>query len=271
MFQPRLGVSLHTIATELTEPAISAVARSRIRTLELFPRIFEGDDAPRKVDMVKVMCRERGIEAASVHVPFGGPHDISVLDEAARGRALKTFEEAVPLAIQFDAPLFVVHASAEPIEADHRSRRLDQARKSLAQIVARCAALKKRVAVELLPRTCLGNSVEELLLLLDGLDPQIAGVCLDTNHFMDRYATLPGAVRSLGDRLFALHLSDYDGVDEKHQTPGTGVIDWKAFLRALRDIAYAGPFDYECKLEGDTVEERINRLETNFDWLCSLL
>ena len=119
--------------------------------------------------------------------------------------------------------------------------------------------------------TCLGNSLEELHDLLDGLDPDVAGICLDTNHGMDRPQDLPGIVRRLGTRLTTLHLSDYDGIDEKHELPGKGVLDWKAFLAALDEIDYQGPFNYECSVEGDTLEEKIRALEENFDWLRSLL
>ena len=85
-----------------------------------------------------------------------------------------------------------------------------------------------------------------------------------------RYRDLAEHVRRLGDRLIALHLSDYDGVEQKHELPGKGVIDWESFMQALRDVDYAGPFNYECKLEGDTPQERVRSLEKNFKWLCRL-
>ena len=74
-----------------------------------------------------------------------------------------------------------------------------------------------------------------LLDLLADVDPSVAGACLDTNHLMADYATLPDVVRTLGRRLIALHCSDYDGVDERHWPPFRGVIDWAAFQAALRD------------------------------------
>ena len=87
---------------------------------------------------------------------------------------------------------------------------------------------------------------------------------------MDRPQDLARAVRQLGDRLITLHLSDYDGIDEKHELPGQGVLDWKSFMQALRDINYGGPFNYECKIEGETVAARIQTLEDNFAWLSRL-
>jgi len=68
-----------------------------------------------------------------------------------------------------------------------------------------------------------------------------------------------------------LHLSDYDGIDEKHWMPGEGVIDWQAFMLALQEIDYTGPFNYEAKPHGDTPAEKIRDLEANFQMLTALL
>ena len=126
------------------------------------------------------------------------------------------------------------------------------------------------MTVELLPRTCLGNTVSELAELLDGQDTETLGVCLDSNHAMDRWRDLPDYIRELGDRLWTLHISDYDGVDEKHQMPGEGVVEWGRFASALRDIDYDGPFNYETVAPGETFSQRVENLEENFRWLRGL-
>ena len=78
---------------------------------------------------------------------------------------------------------------------------------------------------------------------------------------MDRWRTLPDVVRRLGARLMALHLSDYDGVDEKHDMPGRGVLHWKSFMQTLRDVEYDGPFNYETRPDGETAAAQIESLE----------
>jgi sugar phosphate isomerase/epimerase len=212
----------------------------------------------------------RHIRVMSVHGIFGTAYDLSSLDPAVNGRALEEMKVAVTLAEELSAPLVVVHASAEPIAPGERSLRIARAKQALAEVAAMCQKPGIRVALELLPRTCLGNTLDELLLLLDGLDAATAGVCLDVNHMMDRYRDLPEMVHALGRRLITLHLSDYDGVDEKHLLPGQGVIDWAAFMTALRASGYRGPYNYECKLDATTVQERIGLLEHNFEWLSTL-
>ena len=271
MFVPELGVSLVTLSLHVSDELISALEASAIATLEVTPRLFEGQGSSEQRDLLRVALSRTGIRAATIHAHFGGAYDLSVLDETAFAYALATVDVSIDLAVELDAPIIVMHASAEPVAASERQARIGRAQEAFQDIQERCRAAGKKVAVELLPRTCLGNTVNELFRLLEPLDPDVFGVCLDTNHLMDRYQSLPDVVRQLGDRLMTLHLSDYDGIDEKHWPPGRGVLDWAGFMAALSEIDYGGPFNYECKPEGETPLERARNLEANFDWLSGLL
>lgn len=270
MFQPRLGVSLHTLSDKLTAELMRVVAGSRIATLEISAWWFEHQDGATALATLTGMFEQSGVRAATIHAHFGGAYDFSVLDPEAALGAIGALRGALDLAVALGAPTVVVHASAEPVAPGERRERLRQAQAALAEIEGLCRETGRRIAVELLPRTCLGNTVEELLALLAPLDSGVFGVCLDTNHLMGRHRDLAWAVRELGDRLIALHLNDYDGMDEQHQPPGAGVLDWEAFMQALRDVDYGGPFNYECGLPGKTPQQRLEALERNFAWLSAL-
>ena len=270
MFQPELGVSLHTVSSELTDRMLQAVGSSRIATVEISARLLDGDQSGAKVRLLKEQLERVGIRPMTIHARFGGAYDLSTLDQTASQDAISAIGASIDLASELELPVLVVHASAEPVQPHERSRRLKQAQGALAQIGEQCQKVGKKVAIELLPRSCLGNTVEELFELVDGLPEDRFGFCLDTNHLMGRYRYLARDVHRMGHRLIALHLSDYDGVDEQHRLPGKGVIDWRSFMGALRDVDYGGPFNYECKLEGESVQERVRSLEENFCWLCAL-
>ncbi len=268
MFTPRLGVSLHCVGQPLDGPLLQALRDSGVATLELYPTIF-GDNAAVRTALRATMATT-GIRAATVHAQFGGHLDVSSLDDKIQAQGLGAWREAMDLAVEFEAGMVVVHPSAEPIAPAEREARLARSVAALASLTDYARELGLRFAVELLPRTCLGNSATELLRLVADLDPAIFGICLDVNHLMDRPQTLPDVVRELGSRLITLHLSDYDGIDEKHWLPGQGVLEWGAFMQALREIDYAGPFNYEAKIPGDTPAARFAALQENFRWLSSL-
>jgi sugar phosphate isomerase/epimerase len=268
MFSPQLGVSLHTLTADLSDESLQAIDESQVATLEIHPELFDGREGEVGKSRLKAMLARSNVRVMTVHSRFGGRYDFSVMDEAAHHDAIETMSASIDLAVEFDAPMVVMHASAEPITPQTRARRFSQSQRALAEIGERCREAGRRAAVELLPRTCLGNTVEELFALLDPLDPDVFGVCLDTNHLMDRYGQLAEAVRRLGKRLFTLHISDYDGVDEQHALPGQGVLDWAAFMQALDAVDYQGPFNYECRLPVPSIQERIRLLEENYAWLC---
>ena len=100
------------------------------------------------------------------------------------------------------------------------------------------------VAVECLPRTCLCHTAEESLRLLDGLDERLFGVCLDVNHSNLREDVVRAA-RAYGRRIASTHISDNDGLDERHWLPGKGIIPWRDWVAALAGGGYRGPLIYE--------------------------
>jgi predicted dehydrogenase len=100
-----------------------------------------------------------------------------------------------------------------------------------------------QMALECLPRNCLGNTSEEILALVRGIDA--VGICVDTNHALQEKTE--DFIRRVGSRVVTIHVADYDGIDEKHWLPGKGINNWTAIVKALQDVGYAGPFLFECQ------------------------
>jgi len=269
MADPQLGVSLHSISTEPTDVVLEAIESSHIATLEVMDRLVR-DRVPDLLPRLTGFVGHSRVRVATIHALFGQAYDLSSPDEQVQREGLAAIHAAIDTSLDLGAPMVVVHASSEPILPEERADRLQRAQAALQDVGMRCEELGKQVAIELLPRSCLGNSVEELLALLDGLPEEVFGVCLDTNHLMDRAQGLPRVPRALGSKLLTLHMSDYDGIDEQHQMPGQGVLDWQAFMGALREAGYTGPYDYECQIDGDTAQGRIEALERNWRWLSTL-
>ena len=63
------------------------------------------------------------------------------------------------------------------------------------------------------------------------------------NHFLlDKTAD---AILALGKWVSAIHVSDYDGVYEKHWMPKEGSNNWIKIIGNLEKIGYNGAFTYE--------------------------
>jgi sugar phosphate isomerase/epimerase len=101
-----------------------------------------------------------------------------------------------------------------------------------------------------MPRAFLGNTSEEMLILLEGL--KSVGVTLDTNHIFQEKAE--EFTRKVGSRIVNTHIADDDGIDQRHWLPGKGVRNFVAIVVALQDVGYQGPFNFEC---AGTPEEKV--------------
>jgi sugar phosphate isomerase/epimerase len=194
-----------------------------------------------------------GVELWSVHIPFAKDLDPSDPSEEQRLKVVSYLSRLLDAYSPLKAKKLTIHASYEitkPIPLPEREVRIAAARKSLAELAHTAAGINAQLAVECLPRACLGNTSREVLRLIDGI-PSV-GVNLDTNHLLQE--TPEQFVRQVGARIVTLHVADYDGIDERHWLPGQGINNFPGIVRALQSAGYSGPFMLEC---AGTPEEKI--------------
>lgn len=258
MAEYEAGVS--TAIFDGTEPGehLRAVGAAGLGCVELTKNVRElVEDGSSSGELLRA-AEETGVRINSLHVPFSRELDISNPDGSARGRIVELARLYLRRAKELGARCIVLHPSAEPISDGERAERFRLSRGSLEALAPDAGASGVTVAVECLPRTCLGHTSEEQLRLLKGLDENLFGVCLDVNHANLREDVVR-ATRAYGRRIVSTHISDNDGLDERHWLPGKGIIPWREWVAALREADYAGPLIYEVggkAFEGLPDEER---------------
>ena len=196
-------------------------------------------------DAIGKLAEAYGVTVHSLHLPFSQAMDVSLNDPAARAGVVAFQSELMKRGAAAGIRMFVIHPSSEPIEDDERVHRMACAKESLAIMAELAESLGVVLAVEDLPRTCLGNCSDEMLELL-AAHPALRS-CLDTNHLLqENIATYIGRV---GNRIVTTHVSDYDFVNERHWLPGEGGQDFLAVLDALGKVDYKGLWMYEIGLK----------------------
>ena len=263
MFDLGLGVSLDAITGAMDYETIELLEKSSVSTFEWSPWCFWTDyDGEIRTAFIKMLDRT-GKKVISYHVPFKQIDDIADPDETIRLRAMSRLRVHIHEASRLGSKLLIIHPSTEPIDQTKRDVYIAQLRKSMLEIEGELALHDMKIALEFLPRLCMGNTMSDMNRMLDGMSDRF-GVCLDVNHIMDQYPQIPAIIRELGEKLFTLHICDYDGVDERHWMPFKGVIDFKAAIQALRDIGYTGPFNYETSRFNAPAAECLATIEENF-------
>lgn len=204
-----------------------------------------------KCEQLNEWAKKAQIDIWSVHLPYGKDYDISEPDDAKRRENVSKIAKAIEACRMLKAEKFVLHPGLEPTADPERAARIEASRKSLPDLIATAAKYNAKITIECLPRTCVGNTSEEILMLVDGVDG-IDGieVCCDVNHlFKEKPEEF---IEKVGSYITTLHLSDYDG-KERHWLPGEGIINWNNVIGALESSGYNGPFMFECK---GTLEEK---------------
>ncbi len=216
-----------------------AAAASRIKRIEFSC----GEAAPvgiltRAVSMLEEMQSDRSVEVSSIHIPFGGERwNIAHPDETLRKANIRDILDFLNRTDPLRTGLYTIHGSGEPIAENDRPRAIAQMRKSLSELLPAFMERNAFLNVEILPRSCIGRTAEEMLYALEDF-PENIGVNFDVNHLCGHPESVPDGIRLLSKRIRSLHLSDCDGVDECHWYPGAGILNWVEILEAVKSIEH---------------------------------
>ena len=240
----KLGISINPTNIEMI-PAYAA-AGFDVMEISLPNRPTEENRA--FGERALALAKEAGLALWSVHIPFGRELDLSNPDEEKRLLALDLLRPSIALAREWGAEVIVVHGSSEPNEDSSRGARIIACAQSLKAIQREAGSIK--VALENLPRTCIARNSGETV----PLSKNCSGVCFDVNHLLMQ--THESFLEQAAPDIITTHLSDYDGVDERHWMPGAGVVPWKLIYDTLMAAGYEGPWLFELGRNPDG---------TNFD------
>ncbi len=182
----------------------------------------------------------------SVHLPFGGGWDAAHIDEKSREDAVCGLKRIIDLTAGWKPTVYVLHGCLEPVKDDEREARLLQCIKSVKELNEYAKQYGAQIALEDLPRSCLGNSTAEMERIVKATGVK---VCFDVNHLLGD--THENFLNALENEIITTHLSDYDGIDERHLLPGEGIVPWKFIYERLENVGYKGPYLFELKIVED--------------------
>ncbi len=197
----------------------------------------------REIDykMIKIWSKKFNVDLWSFHLPFAPFSEIDISNAKIGKSTINYYEELIKRGSEIGIKRFIVHPSGEPISDEERSERMKCSKENLAILAETAQRSNAVIAVEDLPRSCLGknsNEIAELISLHKNLM-----VCFDTNHLLSENPV--DFIHKIGNRIITTHVSDYDFIDERHWLPGEGELDWQAILNAFKEIEYNGVWLYE--------------------------
>lgn len=255
----KLGTSSALFAPDTIEGKLRECFSSDLKCVEIGVKNSDGKLHEYVQNLVKE-AKEENVTVWSIHLPFGNNYDISESDNEKRVTILENLSELIDLAAPLNPSVAVIHGSYEPIKSENRESKILACIESLKYLVEKCSSHGIKLAIECLPRTCIGNCSSEILRIL-GEVPGLF-VCFDTNHL-----TIENPmefVKKVGKHIISTHVSDYDGIDERHWLPGKGCINWPDILSNLESTGYDGPIMFEVVNKAD--RERVTPKILSENW-----
>lgn len=207
---------------------------------------FIGDGWEDWVKRIKECGDELGVTFHQSHSidsdPFNNPEDREWYDELIR----RCIVGSSMLGVKWT--VFHCANALEPGESEETKMKRNV--EYFTPIVELAAKYNVGIALENMPKRENGiayaTCADELCRLADAIGAPNVGFCLDTGHAncsgLDQYSE----IIKMGKRLKALHVHDNDGIKDRHTAPFNGTIDWKGFMRGLREVGYDGVLTYEA-------------------------
>ena len=111
--------------------------------------------------------------------------------------------------------------------------------KSFNEIINEAEDIKLKVALENTEMTYY------LKFILHEIKSGYAGFCYDSSHDFINGQSCGGILDEWKDRLLCVHLSDCDGINDKHWIPGKGIVNWKKIISIIKE-GNCGSFSMEA-------------------------
>ena len=255
----RVGISTGACTDQPIVEVLPAIRAAGATGVEVGtpPRHFDPWSAA-QVEQLGAHLHAVGLDAVSIHTPFGGSLDLADANPEHRLAAIGAALMAASALKRLGGRLVIVHPSDLPRHAYDAAARLDEAARSLALVADGCHQLGITLVVESQLPHLIGGHPDEFAFLVRNLPPSV-GVCLDTGH------TALGKhwrrfVEVAGSRLSHVHANDNRGSWDDHLPPGDGAIDWPDVAGSLRDAGFDGWIMLELACPGrDSLDGHLRR------------
>ena len=224
---------------------MDAFVENGINYLEV--RLLHGNDKELMQSFISEALREKqrlGFKIRTLHLPQLADHDLSSLDEDVRLKAIEKQKALVEMGMCLEPEVLVLHPDVGRTEEKDWHLRHKALKESLKDFAPWCKEKGLKIALENLTQISAFQKSEFLLDVINSVDSDNIGICLDVNHlFLESHKDF---IKNAGKHIITMHISDYDGINEKHHVPGKGVINWKELLSLLDEIGYDHTLIFEC-------------------------
>jgi sugar phosphate isomerase/epimerase len=233
---------------------IALIHHAEIRQVQVYRNYVQGITA----EHIRQVLSEAGLVPESLHgyidLPmFEGPtFDLSAADPATRRAALVIARGEADFARHLGCRDVILHpvGPGDTAAGPGRPGALAEVVPALARVAEEADV---RFLLENMPPAMFGADAGILRRIVDDVASPHLGLAYDSGHANIAGDPL-GIIRTMGPRLWGVHLHDNDGVEDGHYLPGMGTVPFEEVARTLAEVRFPGAFMLE--VYRDTAEVR---------------
>ena len=207
------------------------------------------NEAMRLIQKEKEVSKRYGIKINQVH----GPWQYPIKDDTVEGRTerMDKMKKAVRFTAALSCKYIVIHPimpfGIEDLINDMAQQTLILNKEFFGELLEEAKKYNVILCLENMPFENFSLSKpSEILRFVNNMNCDSLKICFDTGHAaVFNNENVADAVRKLGNEIKTLHVHDTRLGLDLHLPPTFGVIDWKAFVKALNDIGFDGVFSLE--------------------------
>lgn len=255
-----LGLSSFLFEDYKLESKLPLLKEAGIKYIEVKPKEghFDFQD-PKYLEEMAREFKKNGIKVKSMHVPTNGV-DISLIEEYDRVWSIREVEKTILALLRLEGEIIVIHPGSKIEDEGERKRHRERSEQSLEEILKFCEHWGIKIALENTLPGKTGDSISEILEIVKKFNSKNLGICLDTGHCnitssLYNHNGVIDSLKEIRDYLCHLHIHDNFGKSDDHYLPFEGNINWKEFIRVLKEIEYKGVFMFEIRKSADNKEK----------------
>jgi sugar phosphate isomerase/epimerase len=195
---------------------------SYVNTAEIMPKVRKASEE-HLLEYIR-LSKDIGAEYCVIHCGF----HFSMFHDFVMERLFETLRAAVGLAEELELPLVI-----ENMNAVHPDSEI----------------------------VYLGVTIEELRSVFEAVPSPYLGLALDVAHANLLLGGVPSWIEAFPEKIFHLHLSDNDGVLDRHLPIGDGAIDFSVVFDQLNSIGFNGTGTLEVGSEENCVKSLLRLRE----------
>jgi len=237
------------------QDALTKIRSNNIRYVEIAYEHLEKADKngnlEKQFDELKDALASVDVKAIQIHGPYGEiDRQLGSINESVRVNATKKIINWIKLVNRTNIDVLVLHTNLTQTDYNLNSESFLHKIKEInlinfSEIAKSAQDFGVKIAIENRLEQTFGAFPQDLIELVDEINNDYIGICLDTGHINVQGVPPSKAVRLFGERLIATHVHDNNGKGDQHLPPLMGNINWSDFISSLNDVHYTTPIIVE--------------------------